>query len=565
MLVSLRLCRFILPLAVLCAFFAPGALAADAPRPGAVGDSGHLWLVAPAPAAGEGWQALYRHPGQAGTVALVPGGIAVPAALPDGAPAICAHAGTLYVAGLRPGGGLQVEELQVSEPTQSQQGLSLTRRMLAVLSPAAKLLAMTADRQKVWLAVEAAPADVFTAMRVETDIDAAGNGTPKALPLDLALGLPPGTVGQVSGEAPSPAVVGAPIQLSVERKLLLLRVEGGKLVLARPFDAAPKAWLASDGKRMLFSRSIGRVWLGDPAALHPLEGLGGFTDALFVGSQPVLANLSLEHVLGESAWSDILRVKWSVLRESRAPAGECSLPLGTGEGYGLVEWEGHAALARVSAGFKPGQLAATLLPVDLRGGVLPAVELLQTGVPKTDRGQVFWLLAGSVVVAFVLMGWTWRRGPRLLPHLPTHLRRAGLLRRAGALLIDLSLAVVPVAMVAGVPVVEILRNWPNLGDPSDLSDMRLGFVSVGVFILHTLLGEWLFGRSAGKVMMGIGVVGLDGKRAPFWRILLRGLLKWIELLNPMLAIIAVFSPFGQRLGDLVAGTVVVSIRKPGEP
>jgi uncharacterized RDD family membrane protein YckC len=79
---------------------------------------------------------------------------------------------------------------------------------------------------------------------------------------------------------------------------------------------------------------------------------------------------------------------------------------------------------------------------------------------------------------------------------------------------------------------------------------------VGAYILWTTLLELIAGRSLGKLLTGLRVVGLDGKPAPVTARLTRNLLRIIDIPVMPLALI-LFSPLRQRAGDLAAGTIVV--------
>jgi uncharacterized RDD family membrane protein YckC len=339
---------------------------------------------------------------------------------------------------------------------------------------------------------------------------------------------------------------------------------------ASSFPVSPQAWLASNrrgqlmldsGARTLWRREEGKwaKWAGDA---------GDFTVLASAADEMLLAQVSSKSELAGQAWTpNTLRVDWSVLRgNERIPAGHCALPAGPDDGWGLVEWQGRAALAVVAASPKPGQLAALLAPVDLKGEQLPVVEIRQETALQESVKNVVLLQAAFFLVALALMMWNFRRGAsRMLPRLPSHWAPASLWRRLCAVLIDLSLAVVPVSLAAGVAVEDILRHWPAFGDARTLGDMRWGFVCAGVFILHTSVGETFWGRSAGKRLTGLWVLDLSGHYAPAWRIAIRGLLKVMELVAPAMFAMVIFSPFRQRLGDLSAGTVVVQRRRPGDP
>ena len=99
---------------------------------------------------------------------------------------------------------------------------------------------------------------------------------------------------------------------------------------------------------------------------------------------------------------------------------------------------------------------------------------------------------------------------------------------------------------------------------SDQFNQIVGAAALGVYFLHTLLGELFVGRSVGKMFVGLSVTGLDGKRAPIGAIILRNLMRLIEVPGmggvPLLSVL--FNPLRQRLGDFAAGTVVVAKMPP---
>ena len=95
-------------------------------------------------------------------------------------------------------------------------------------------------------------------------------------------------------------------------------------------------------------------------------------------------------------------------------------------------------------------------------------------------------------------------------------------------------------------------------------------VTVGVVLVVGFLYYWvfegLFGATLGKAMVGIAVSAGDDGRCGAKRSLIRNLLRAVDALGVYLVgfLIAVFSKRRQRLGDHVAGTVVVE-RDVGRP
>lgn len=80
------------------------------------------------------------------------------------------------------------------------------------------------------------------------------------------------------------------------------------------------------------------------------------------------------------------------------------------------------------------------------------------------------------------------------------------------------------------------------------------------FTYWVLLESFWNGQTLGKRIVGIRVLRDDGAPVGFFAVLARGLLRILDLLPfifPIDLVLMVVSSKGQRLGDLVAGTVVV--------
>ena len=84
-------------------------------------------------------------------------------------------------------------------------------------------------------------------------------------------------------------------------------------------------------------------------------------------------------------------------------------------------------------------------------------------------------------------------------------------------------------------------------------------VAVGLYFLHITLAELLTGRSLGKWIAGTKVVSLDGKPPRPSQILARNALRLIDLIIVGIPLLAVMqTPLRQRVGDMMAGTIVVT-------
>lgn len=141
------------------------------------------------------------------------------------------------------------------------------------------------------------------------------------------------------------------------------------------------------------------------------------------------------------------------------------------------------------------------------------------------------------------------------------LRAARLPSRALALLLD-----VTVQIVALVALVVIAGRLMRTADSAARAAVQLSIV-VGVLVGYPVLAETLFsGRSLGKAALGLRVVRDDGGPIRFRQALVRGLLGffvdfWVT--SGLGAIVSsTVSSRGKRVGDVLAGTLVVRDRAP---
>jgi uncharacterized RDD family membrane protein YckC len=100
-----------------------------------------------------------------------------------------------------------------------------------------------------------------------------------------------------------------------------------------------------------------------------------------------------------------------------------------------------------------------------------------------------------------------------------------------------------------------------------------------VLLYHLLCEVFLNGQSIGKKAMGIKVIAIDGGQPSFSQYLIRWLFRSVDFPTWILAAVAydalpwwcaillggglaclLFTPYSQRIGDLVAGTIIISTR-----
>jgi uncharacterized RDD family membrane protein YckC len=91
----------------------------------------------------------------------------------------------------------------------------------------------------------------------------------------------------------------------------------------------------------------------------------------------------------------------------------------------------------------------------------------------------------------------------------------------------------------------------------------------GISVLYCAVLEWLWrGQTVGKKLLGLRVVEASGLKLEPSQVAVRNLMRFIDFLPGLYllgAILCVMNARRQRLGDLVAGTVVVRASKLTEP
>ncbi|MBQ4914489.1 RDD family protein [Maribacter sp. MMG018] len=112
----------------------------------------------------------------------------------------------------------------------------------------------------------------------------------------------------------------------------------------------------------------------------------------------------------------------------------------------------------------------------------------------------------------------------------------------------------------------VLMIWFLLALDVDPKDQWAIFMLMGLpaFLYYLLLETFMDGKTVGKHFMKIRVVKLDGTKAGFSSFFVRWILRFIDVMLSSGGI-AVFTILirgkGQRLGDIAAGTTVISEKK----
>jgi len=133
---------------------------------------------------------------------------------------------------------------------------------------------------------------------------------------------------------------------------------------------------------------------------------------------------------------------------------------------------------------------------------------------------------------------------------------AGVATRAFARLVDLIVQAVVFAVL-----INVVFLSTAVGVSATLLGLLVGFVVLFVLPIGTEI-LWR-GRSLGKTIFGLRVVGRDGAPEVPRQAVIRGLVALVDIymsLGSLALVTAMFSPVAQRPGDLSAGTVVIRVR-----
>lgn len=135
---------------------------------------------------------------------------------------------------------------------------------------------------------------------------------------------------------------------------------------------------------------------------------------------------------------------------------------------------------------------------------------------------------------------------------------AGIGERILAFMIDL------VIQIAYGIAVLLLFNSLDMLDNDDHLYLIIMTVGIPIFIYHLVFESLWNGQSIGKRILKIRVVKMDGSQPEFSNYLLRWLLRLIDinLFSGVVGTVTILlNGKGQRLGDLAAGTTVITERK----
>ena len=174
-----------------------------------------------------------------------------------------------------------------------------------------------------------------------------------------------------------------------------------------------------------------------------------------------------------------------------------------------------------------------------------------------DRGGIEWVQVAMISLLLVAMLLTMRSRTVLTEETlkANLLRLAPLYRRAAAGLVDLA----PVLAATAYIFQEQQANMTAL-EPLAGPSLATYWIAIAVYLLHTFATEAVWGKTIGKWLFRLRVIGIDGTRPTTGQIALRNFFRLLDVqFIPLLFIF--LSPSRQRIGDAVARTIVVTDAK----
>jgi len=184
----------------------------------------------------------------------------------------------------------------------------------------------------------------------------------------------------------------------------------------------------------------------------------------------------------------------------------------------------------------------------------------QTGVPAWEAGEIASGVKARLEVGDRSFANAARSGRRRARERTSSMDNAGVPLRFAAVLLDAVIVFFPAAIIFGLlpggGYTKTGNGYANTGiDVSGKAAWLFLLLGLGYYVLC----EAATGATLGKRIVGIHVIGEDGKHVTFAAAVVRNVLRLVDCLFFYLvgAIFALTSQQGQRLGDRAAHTLVV--------
>jgi len=253
---------------------------------------------------------------------------------------------------------------------------------------------------------------------------------------------------------------------------------------------------------------------------------------------------------------DKLVVNVSMLRnEGLRSIGEFVLAGQTASNWKLVPGSGAYEVGIVS--WDP-QDQLSITQMNLQGEMAATARLKVMTQPRWPSTIGFLMLVIMLALATLIMFAYWRQGQAWNQlDLPHEMVLADLLRRIAAGLIDLVPIMTVIVYAYDVKPDELVNQW-SAPRSDQWTQMLASLIGMGCFFAHTFVTELFTARTVGKALMGLRVSTMSGQRPMLWQVFIRNIMKPFELFSWPLLVMPLISPNRQRLGDLVARTVIVA-------
>ena len=148
---------------------------------------------------------------------------------------------------------------------------------------------------------------------------------------------------------------------------------------------------------------------------------------------------------------------------------------------------------------------------------------------------------------------------------PRPLEVAGPGSRFCAVVVDTAIAAVVLTLaLAPFAVGALLSETDSSPDTTDLSALPVFAIAAATFVYQGLSEAFVNGRTLGKRLMGLRAISADGAPLSKQQAMARNAFRAIDFLPVAYGVgglLACIGPSSQRLGDLVAHTIVVRERK----
>jgi uncharacterized RDD family membrane protein YckC len=447
----------------------------------------------------------------------------------------------------------------------------LSARVVSLASYKGELVAVLSDGS--WCIAAGDGARSGPPLPANASMIAAGNeqdllwaiGIPAHAPASTAPSTKPDISVSLQPEpASQPAT--APSMSAVPHRLVAYRFQNGSWTDATPLPAGLP--LAPDRLSMTVVKGSPVVaWLGDDRAIHVIRWTSDhvWSDAIDVQPVPNLVDFKLLTIRGKAAL-------WMLGNSAASPASTQPAAFSAGSlCFGdrlsqriVLQTLGATPPANVPETFTLGLGWLRLLAesdgktfqqtYDFDAKPLSPMPAVADAKPEKIEIAPWAIGAGIIIVIAAVAAFMQRRnGVEDVPVAEDgQMRLASFGVRLAAGVIDLMPFLVALYVIQPF----MSKEGGAMVDKTSLE--HLAELATITYVLHTLIAELICGQSLGKMMFNLRVVGPDGKSPRPTAIIVRNILRILDvnLIFPLLLV--VFSPKRQRFGDFAAGTVVVS-------